>query len=53
MVEYAIVVSFVAIAAFVPYVRWTGSDDGTTGSLVQKYTARIGETAAFVSLPCP
>ena len=53
MVEYAIVACFVVVAAFVPYVDWTGTAEGSTGSLVQKYTARIGETAAFIALPCP
>ena len=54
MVEYAIVASFVVIAAFVPYVKWTdASADGSTASLVRSHAARIGETAAFLSLPCP
>jgi Flp pilus assembly pilin Flp len=53
MVEYAIVACFVVIAAFAPYVNWTGSREGSTGALVTNYTARIKEATAFISLPCP
>ena len=53
MVEYAVVACFAVIAAFAPYVDWTGTGGESTGSLVKNCTARIGGTAAFVSLPCP
>jgi len=54
MVEYAAVASLVVVAAFAPYVKWTGeSAEGSTASLVESFASRVREAVSFLSLPCP